>query len=133
MFRLCLLALLILLFVSVFYFSWLPDPSFRGLWFMPSWLSEWSDEYIDFRTAVPFFALGVGLELYIKDKGLKSRLMVLFFLFVLVCLAEAGQYLLPLRNPSLKDIFWGFAGSLSGMALGAVLGVSYKLAISYKL
>ena len=62
--------LFVFLFVIavVFYFSWLPDPSFKNETYLPRWLLKWSDHYYNLRTAIPFLAVGFLLEAYTQEK-----------------------------------------------------------------
>ena len=63
---------LVLLFVVVglvFYFSWLPDSSFKNQIFIPKWLLDWSNENYNLRTAIPFIAVGWLLEVYTQHRN----------------------------------------------------------------
>ncbi len=104
---------------SVFYFSWLPDPDFGHLGFMPGWLAEWTGRHGNSRTAIPFIIMGFLYELLMKGRNSwKKRFSVWGILLLMVCAAEAGQLLLPGRYPSLADIIWGGLGTSAGMLGG---------------
>lgn len=118
------LLLLIIVVVSVLYFSWLPDPGFSNENYLPGWLIKWSNEYYNLRTAVPFLAVGFLLEVYtgsnpndIKNLNLAQNLGIAA---LIVCLAEGGQFIIERRSPDFIDVFYGIAGSLIG-------AVSYNL------
>ena len=100
----------------VFYFSWLPDPSFSNQTYMPSWLVLWSDEYGRLRTAIPFIAIGFIFQYLLKPSEFFTLLGFLMSLFI-VFFAEGIQFLLPNRHPDFFDILFGALGSIVGMLL----------------
>jgi glycopeptide antibiotics resistance protein len=116
--------LFVFLFVIavVFYFSWLPDPSFKNETYLPRWLLKWSDHYYNLRTAIPFLALGFLLEAYTQEKNsdeIKYRknynlIKNTGVAIIILCIAEGGQFLIQERNPDLMDVFYGILGSLIG-------------------
>lgn len=118
------IVLLLLLFVIglVFYFSWLPDPTFSHETYLPRWLLNWSNHYYNLRTAVPFLAVGFLLEAYSQYKSSNeiSHNKNLNFIqnigiaIIIACIAEGGQLFIQRRSPDLKDIFYGIIGSLTG-------------------
>ena len=117
--------LFVFLFViaAVFYFSWLPDPSFKNETYLPKWLLNWSDYYYNLRTAIPFLAVGFLLEAYTQDKNsneIKYRknynlIKNIGIAIIIICIAEGGQFLIRKRNPDLMDVFYGILGSLIGV------------------
>ncbi|RTY96068.1 hypothetical protein FNW25_06300 [Flavobacterium franklandianum] len=119
--------LLIFVFViaAVFYFSWLPDPSFKDETYLPRWLLKWSDHYYNLRTAIPFLAVGFLLETYSQQKSSNeinysknlNFIQNLGIATIIVCIAEGGQFLIRKRNPDLMDVFYGILGSLIGAFL----------------
>lgn len=125
MWRRIVQVLLLLVVGAVFYYSWLPDPNMRSESYLPGWLSRWSNRNYNFRTAVPFVALGFLLEFYSYKNGkwmdLQHRLigfcknMVLALIVVLV--AEGGQFLLKSRSPDVMDVYYGILGSTAGALL----------------
>lgn len=116
--------LLLLLFViaAIFYFSWLPDPTFKNETYLPKWLLNWSNKYYNLRTAVPFIGLGFLLEAYSQQKSINRRnynkycnvLRNVGVATIIVCIAEAGQIFIRKRNLDIIDIFYGIAGSSLG-------------------
>lgn len=112
----------VLVIAAVFYFSWLPDPSFKDQVYLPKWILKWSDHYYNLRTAIPFLAVGFLLEAYSLDKSsneIKNSKNLNFIqnlgiATVIVCIAEGGQFLILERNPDLMDVFYGILGSLIG-------------------
>jgi glycopeptide antibiotics resistance protein len=118
------IVLLLLFFVvgAVFYFSWLPDPSFKNETYLPNWLLNWSNYHYNLRTAIPFVALGFLLEASTQNKSStkKNHIKKLNFLknlgiaATIVCLAEGGQFLIQKRSQDLIDVFYGILGSLIG-------------------
>ena len=110
------ISILILVYciVCVFYFSWLPNPSFENQSYLPRWLVHWADVYVQLRTAIPFLPIGFLCQYLFKPfsfftfKGFWLALIVL-------ALAEAGQFFLPYRHPDWMDVFFGMAGVLVGM------------------
>lgn len=117
--------LLVLLFactVGIFYYSWLPDPKLASETYLPVWLSHWSNEHFNLRTAVPFVGLGFLLEIRgstsTHNKTTTAKLLTLLYHTLLaaliVSLAEAGQYGILNRHPDGMDILFGILGSISG-------------------
>ena len=116
--------LLLLLFVigAVFYFSWLPDPSFKNETYLPNWILNWSNKYYNLRTAVPFIGLGFLLEAYSQQKRLNEINYNKYFNLlknigvatIIVCIAEAGQIFIQKRNQDIIDVFYGIIGSSIG-------------------
>lgn len=116
--------LLLLLFVigAVFYFSWLPDPSFKNETYLPKWILNWSNKYYNLRTAVPFIGLGFLLEAYSQQKRLNEINYNKYFNLlknigvatIIVCIAEAGQIFIQKRNQDIIDVFYGIIGSSIG-------------------
>jgi hypothetical protein len=116
---------------AVFYFSWLPQPDFRTISFIPGWLARWSNTHDTLRTAIPFLFLGIYAGLWLTYSK-KSPIWWLFtwLAFVLIAIiAEVGQVFLPLRVFDLRDILWGCAGTLSGL-FGAALFSTFLKATS---
>lgn len=109
---LCIIAVLILVF-SVFFFSWLPHPSFRELPFFPSWLVRWTDEYENLRTAIPFIPLSIFLKVITHTSNGKN----LWICFALAFFAELGQLWLPLRSFDFGDILYALLGAIVGLFL----------------
>jgi glycopeptide antibiotics resistance protein len=104
----------------VFYFSWLPDPSFANQSYLPSWLIIWSDEYGRLRTAVPFLVIGFIFQYLFKPFGFFTLLGLLLSLLI-VFIAEAIQFLLPNRHPDFFDVLFAALGSNVGMVFFFVL------------
>jgi len=98
----------------VFYFSWLPNPSFVNQSYLPRWLVYWADVYVQLRTAVPFLAIGFLLQFLCKPNACFT-LKGFVFSFIVVLIAEGGQFLLPDRHPDVMDIVFGVLGTLIGM------------------
>jgi glycopeptide antibiotics resistance protein len=123
--KVLLLLLLLIVVSSVFYFSWLPDPTFKNETYLPKWLVDWSNNNYNLRTAVPFVGLGFLLESYSQQKVSNKNNYTLFFgllknitlAAVIVLVAEAGQFFIQHRNQDLADVFYGILGSLSGALL----------------
>jgi glycopeptide antibiotics resistance protein len=108
--------------IAVFYFSWLPQPDFRTVSFIPGWLARWSNTHDTLRTAVPFIFLGFFSGLALVDLN-KPRIWWLFtwFAFVLIAIiAETGQLFLALRVFDWRDIVWGCAGALCGLLVASL-------------
>jgi len=116
------IVLFIFVIVAVFYFSWLPDPSFKNETYLPKWLLNWSDNYYNLRTAIPFLAVGFLLEAYTQNKDSNeidynknwNFIQNIGISTIIVCIAEGGQFLIRKRNPDLMDVFYGILGSLIG-------------------
>jgi VanZ family protein len=106
-----------LLIVLVFYFSWKPTPDIETSWYMPGWLADWSNQYGQLRTGVPFVFIGTLLAFFDK----KGRfLMYTFAMLVLVIIAELGQTFLPHRHFDWMDIVYGVSGGVVGLLMGKV-------------
>ena len=109
----------IFLFLSifcVFYFSWLPNPSFKNQSYLPLFIVKWSDEFVRLRTAVPFVLIGFCLN-YLLIKSQYARWKGLFISLIIVSVAEIGQFFLPHRFPDFMDVVFAQLGSLLGMKL----------------
>jgi len=112
--RLLVIITLLVCIFCVFYFSWLPNPSFVNQHYLPRWLVYWADVYVQLRTAVPFVAIGFLLQFLYKPQGFFTFKGFLLS-FLLVFIAELGQFLLPYRHPDVMDIFFGVLGAILGM------------------
>ena len=120
---------LILFFViaAIFYYSWIPDPGFSKETYLPKWILNWSNEYYNLRTCIPFIAVGFllediahqmsSIEYYNKSLNFIQNIAISI---IIVCVAEGGQILIQKRNPDLIDVFYGILGSFIG-------GLSYYL------
>jgi len=123
------LFLLLIVVGTVFYFSWLSDPRLETETYLPKWLLNWSNYYYNLRTAIPFVAVGFLLEAYTKHMSSNEKhhnqnsnfMQNLVIAAIIVCIAEAGQYLIQKRSPDVMDVFFGIMGSFIG-------GVGYYLA-----
>lgn len=90
--------------------------------YLPKWLLNWSNDNYNLRTAVPFVAVGFLLEAYmqrIRSNGLhqdknSNFMQNIGIATIIVCLAEAGQFLIQKRSPDLMDVFFGILGSFIG-------------------
>jgi glycopeptide antibiotics resistance protein len=109
-------AILYFCIFCVFYFSWLPNPSFSNQLYLPTWLVMWSDEYGRLRTAIPFLAIGFIFQYLFKPLGFFTLLGLLLSLLI-VFIAEAIQFLLPNRHPDFFDVLYAALGSVVGMLL----------------
>lgn len=108
---------------AIFYYSWLPSSNLRTETYLPQFIIEWTNEYLNLRTAVPFLLLG-----FLCEAGQESvadyKEMNFFFIekntilicTVIVCLAEAGQFFISDRHPDFMDIVFGVAGGICGGA-----------------
>lgn len=108
----------------VFYLSWEPHKDLKFVWFIPNWLSRWTDTKAneDFRTAVPFVALGwmAGLLPSKSFRSIYRWLVIWLILIGVVAIAEVGQLLIPSRHFSWFDIGWGALGAFVGIAISAM-------------
>lgn len=116
-----IVVLLLLCTAGIFYYSWLPSSNLNTETYLPQFIIEWTNEYRNLRTAVPFLLLGYLCELWQRlEKNNKE--MKCFFVqqqtvlicTVIVCLAEAGQFFISDRHPDFMDIFFGVAGGICG-------------------
>ncbi|MFA9191527.1 VanZ family protein [Flavobacterium sp. FZUC8N2.13] len=116
------LFLLLIVIGIVFYFSWLTDPTLESETYLPKWLLNWSNSYYNLRTAVPFIAVGFLLEAYTQHMSSNKKnhnensyfMQNLGIATIIVCIAEAGQFLIQKRNPDVMDVFFGILGSFIG-------------------
>lgn len=128
---------LILFFVigTIFYYSWIPDPSFSKETYLPKWLLNWSNKYYNLRTCIPFIAIGFLLEdlaqqmssLEYFNKSL-NFIQNIAISIIIVCVAEGGQILIQKRNPDLIDVLYGILGSL----IGGLLYYLFTMLFSFK-
>jgi len=109
----------------ILYLSWRTHPRLADVWFMPKWLSAWTDERQNdtLRTAVPFVALGwlVGGWLWVQRRPRHQWLWAWVVLVALVVIAEVGQLFQAERSFDLADIAWGAAGALLGLGMVAAV------------
>lgn len=128
---------LILFFViaAIFYYSWLPEPNFNTETYLPKWLLNWSNQYYNLRTSIPFIAVGFLLEdLTQQMSSIEYTNRSLTFIqntaisIIIVFIAEGGQILIQKRNPDLMDVFYGILGSL----IGGLLYYFGKMLFSFK-
>ena len=122
------LIILFFVIVAVFYFSWLLDPTLETETYIPKWILDWSNEYYNLRTAVPFVVLGFLLEAYSNrkksydpnpDKRLSFMKNMGISAFIAI-IAEGGQFLIKSRSADIMDVYFAIAGSLFG-------GLGYNL------
>ena len=116
--------LIILFFVigAVFYFSWLSDPSLESETYIPKIILDWSNEYYNLRTAVPFVVLDFLLEAYSNRKNsyyanpnkTMSFMQNIGVSAMIAFIAEGGQFLVQSRNPDMMDVYFALIGSLIG-------------------
>ena len=106
---------IIILIGIIFIFSWLQNPDFKNIYFIPTWLNNWSNDYGRLRTAIPFIPLGFILNTYQKNR-IFSINGLLISLFVVV-ISECGQFFLPARNSDIYDVLFGLLGSILGMGI----------------
>ena len=107
---------LYLCIAGVFYFSWLPNPSFSNQSYLPAWLIQWTDEYGRLRTAVPFLLIGFIFQYLFKPSTFFTLAGFLLSL-IIVLIAEGIQFFLPYRFPDIFDVIFASIGSLVGMFL----------------
>jgi hypothetical protein len=109
----------------VLYLSWRTHPRLADVWFMPKWLSAWTDERQNdtLRTAVPFVALGwlAGGWLWAQRRPWRQWAWAWVGLVGLVSVAEIGQLFQAERSFDLADIAWGAIGALLGLGTVAAL------------
>lgn len=117
--RIILIITFLTTFISVFYYSWLPNPSFKTERYLPNLLIQWTEEHGIIRTGVPFVLLSIN-AIFLNLKTL-TLFKIFLILFVLLLLAESGQLLLKYRHFDLKDIFAGTAGIIIGLGIGLEL------------
>lgn len=103
----------------VWYVSWLPQPSLKGILPMPVWLADFTDRYGNLRTAIPFIAVGFicGVRLVFLKYDQKRWWQSWLLLLLAATIAELGQLLLPNRYPDWMDIFYGGLGAGLGLLL----------------
>lgn len=116
---------LLIVVILVFYYSWLPDSQFRSENYLPRWLVNWSNNYYNLRTSIPFIAFGYLLQAYsqkitaYKDNVNKNLVFIknLGVAAFVAIIAECGQFLVKGRSPDLMDIYFGIVGSLIGASI----------------
>jgi glycopeptide antibiotics resistance protein len=113
------LVFILLLIIVIFYFSWLKNPNFDHISVIPIWLNTWSNLHGRLRTAVPFIPLGFILNTY-RTKW-KLSISGILICFMLVVIAELGQYFIPTRYLDIFDVLSGIFGSLLGMLIHLII------------
>jgi hypothetical protein len=93
----------------------LPNGRFTGGNYLPEGMLSWINENYTIRSSIPILFLGYVLSIK------KSTVWVLLVCFMLVGLAELGQFLLPGRNPDWWDVFSGLWGTIVGIVLRKVM------------
>lgn len=116
--------LIVLSFVigGVFYFSWILDPTLETETYIPTGILDWSNEYYNLRTAVPFVVLDFLLEAYTNRKNSfyanpnkrVSFMQNIGISTVIAFIAEGGQFLIHSRSPDMMDVYFAIVGSLIG-------------------
>ena len=122
--RFILLTFLLLFFVGILYYSWIPSPSLASENYLPLWLRKWSNIYFNLRTAVPFVGLGFLLEVWTliapkkrSRKKINPRIVNILIAVTTVSVAETGQFFIPSRHPDNMDLLFGIMGSVLGIFL----------------
>ena len=114
----------------ILYLSWQPHFAFKHIWFIPKWLSRWTDVHANgnIRTAVPFVFMGLfaGFLPSSTPRSLYQWLVLWLILIGIVTLAEVGQLLIPSRYPSFEDIGWGAVGALVGLVSAFIVVSSVR-------
>ncbi|MVM35461.1 hypothetical protein GO755_35900 [Spirosoma sp. HMF4905] len=109
----------------ILYLSWQPHYDFKHIWFIPNWVSRWTDVHANgnIRTAVPFVFMGLfaGFLPSSQPRSIFQWLILWLILVGIVTLAEVGQLLIPSRFFSFEDIGWGATGALAGLFTSFVL------------
>jgi glycopeptide antibiotics resistance protein len=116
------LVLLLLIILSILYFSWIPDSQFTSESYLPQWLRDWSNSYCNLRTAIPFVAFGFLLDALNSKKSSDKKRKLKFDVWFkngciatfVVCLAEGGQFFILNRHPDIMDVLFGVLGSQIG-------------------
>lgn len=114
----------LLLCFTIFYYSWLPHPSFKNERYLPNWLVKWTDEYGTLRTGVPFLFLGANTVL-LKIKRLTNSIIFIGLLMLLL-IAEVGQLFLPNRQFDIWDIVVGGMSIWIGIFVGELFVKLFK-------
>lgn len=112
---------------AIFYYSWLPSSNLNTETYLPKFILEWTNEYLNLRTAVPFLLLGFLFETrresaadYKESNFLFAGKQTVIICTVIVCLAEAGQFFISDRHPDFMDIFFGISGGVCGGTAAAL-------------
>lgn len=108
----------------VLYYSWLPNPSFKTEIYLPNSLIQWTEEHGTIRTGVPFVLLGIN-AIILNIKKL-SPIKNFLILFLLLWLAEIGQFFLKYRHFDFMDIFAGTVAIIMGLGIGLGLRRAFK-------
>lgn len=122
--RIIVLLIFVILFASVLYYSWLPEPSFDNEIYMPLWLVKFTNEYGILRTGIPFILLGVNIViLRVKNLNYFKNFIILL---TLLLIAELGQLFLPHRHFDIADILIGTIAIVIGLFIGELLMYIFK-------
>ncbi|WP_460953263.1 VanZ family protein [Spirosoma litoris] len=109
----------------ILYLSWQPNYHFKHIWFIPGWVSRWTDVHAhgNIRTAIPFVFMGLvaGFLPTSTPRSLFNWLVLWLILIGIVTLAEIGQLLIPSRYPSVEDIGWGSVGAFVGLGTAFIV------------
>lgn len=111
--------------VIVFYFSWKSNPDIETGGWIPLWLTTWTNKNYNFRTAIPFFLMGVSISSFSRQ-SLRFYILCWMAMIVMVVIAEVGQLYLPGRSFDYWDIFYGVSGGATGIIIGKVFKFSIK-------
>ena len=102
-----------ILVIIIFLCSWFKSPDLGTNIFLPDWLNKWSNIHGQIRTAIPFIPLGFLLNTYKKKWIISISGFLICFLVVII--AELGQFLIPTRYPDIFDVLSGLLGAVVGM------------------
>lgn len=116
------------LLLSIFYFSWIPDPALQKVSWLPGNLSAWADRNSTLRTGVPFIILGAveGIWLLKTCRPWRDWGCMAASLAGVVILAETGQLFIPRRVFDWRDLAWGTAASVLGLLPSALMTLRRK-------
>jgi hypothetical protein len=114
-----LLIILLLVTLSVLYYSWLPNPSFKTETYLPNSLIQWTEEHGILRTGVPFVVLSINFIL-LNMKRI-TPIKIFLILFTLLLVAEIGQIFLKYRHFDFMDIWAGIIAILCGLGIGLAI------------
>ena len=111
--------------------SWQSNPDLKSSPFMPSWIYNWTDKKRNdtIRTAIPFIILSLFIGSWFCIKKAKTIYFIVAWLslFLIVVLAEAGQFFIPSRYFDLRDIYWGSIGSSLGLGATYIVLVIIRI------
>lgn len=99
--------------LEIYFFAWLPNPELVIKALVKLFPYEWFTYYFSEVMIIPYFVLGLLLEVRSvleakkndEQKSIMDSISNVFFIAVIINVAEAGQYFIENRFPDIFQVF----------------------------